>query len=277
MTHDDISKTPDSPLASIYSNGTYFSDASRHSEDAEFKAGNFLSLLTAWVEEEKIEIRSIVDVGCGTGDVLKTIVENLQKKNLPIDWAKGYDVSPHVVNIVKGEIEFVHADFSTSPEFADLVTLFDVIEHVPNPIDYLKEVAKRCKYVGLNIPLDNSLNVALRNMFHSKIHNPGHIIFLDIVGALNTLAFSGLRVICYKYSFGFMASSARRSRMARIAFPFRYFLSLLNPWLLSKSFGGASLLVIAATPIGTGETVVSLPSSIPTRKVARSLNALIHE
>jgi hypothetical protein len=136
-----------------------------------------------------------------------------------------------------------------------LVTLFDVIEHVPAPIDFVKAVAQRSRLIGLHIPLDDSWNAAARDLFRSKVKDPGHLIFVDVAGALNVVALSGLRVLDYDYTFGFEAPSGRATRLARVAAPLRSTLARLNPWLMSKTLGGASLMVVALTPRGALDQV----------------------
>lgn len=251
-------KSEDSVLAThavkAYSSGQYFEDGLRHSEDAKFKADNFLALFLPFAARNNLIVNSLVDVGCGSGDILNLIKKSFDLHGYEQSKLKGYDVSPHVEDIAIEKIDFICGDFYESGDFVDMVTLFDVFEHVPDPIDFIKKISLKCKYMAFNIPLDNSLNVALRNMFKSKLQNPGHLIFLDTVFALNLLAMSGLNVVDYAYAFGFHAPSGRRTMLAKLLFPLRYITAKLSPWLLSKTFGGASLMVIAVTPVGRRES-----------------------
>jgi hypothetical protein len=128
-----------------------------------------------------------------------------------------------------------------------------VVEHVPDTIAFIRSVSQRCKIIGFHIPLDYSLNVALRNLFRAKLQNPGHLMFLDVVSALNLLTVSGLRVVDYEYTFGFMAPSGHSTILSKLVFPLRYLFAKASPWLLSRTLGGASLIVVAMTPNGLGE------------------------
>jgi len=166
---------------------------------------------------------------------------------------KAYDVSPHVNNITHQGIEYIWGDFCQSDECVDIVTLFDVFEHVPDTIEFIKSVAQRCKFIGFHIPLDNNFNVAMRDGFRWGLHKSGHLLFLDTASALNLLALSGLRVIDYEYTCLF----APCSLLSRLTFPIRYFLIKRNPWLLSKTLGGMSLSVIAITKLGLQEIRLS--------------------
>lgn len=249
MTHDH-QDTPHagSAIVPVYSQGSYFVNAARHREDARFKADNFLRVFRRCRERCGLAVNSLVDVGCGSGDVVKIIADALQAGG-SITF-KGYDVSPHVADVHNEGVQYVHGDFCQSAEFVDLVTLFDVFEHVPDPVDFVTKIAQRCKIVACHIPLDDSWSFAVRNRYRASLHNPGHLIFLDTAAALNLLAFAGLRVVDYEYTFAFLAPSGHRTPLAKIAFPVRYVLARLSPWLLSKTLGGASLMVMALTPAG---------------------------
>ena len=233
-----------------YTRGDYFADPLRHSKYAKSNSNNFLKIFLKFAKHNKLMIRSYIDVGCGSGDTVKIVAESLKENDLALVKVRGYDVSPHVKNIKNEGVEYIHGDFCESDEFVDLVTLFDVIEHVPDPINFIKLVSQRCKIMGLHIPLDYSLSLAMRNKFRSKLRKPGHLIFLDCVSALNLLTFAGLRVIDYKYTFRFFPRLGQRAPFSRILFPFRYVLAKINPYLYSKMFGRANLVVIAITPNG---------------------------
>jgi len=233
-----------------YGEGEYFANPHRHTEDARFKAECFLKLFVPLAQKKKWDIRSYADVGCGSGEVARIVSNGLRQAKFMLDVAKGYDVSPHVAQLRSETVQYVCADFCRTDERVDLVTLFDVFEHVIRPVDFLREVAERARVVALHIPLDKSLNNALRNKYRSLLNDPGHLLFMDSVDALNICAHAGLRVITYEYTFGFRAPSGHRSVLSKIAFPLRVLMSKVSPWLLSRTIGGASLLVVALTPFG---------------------------
>jgi SAM-dependent methyltransferase len=242
--------SPGSIIDSAYSSGQYFEQYDRFNKDAQFKAKCFLKLFLRCRDQIDSSIRSYVDVGCGTGEIVGKVTDLLSEAGVGLTEVKGYDVSSHVKKLKVEGVDFVHGDFCEASEFVDLVTLFDVFEHIPDPISFIKLVAERCKIIGFHIPLDNSLNCAVRNLFSKKLHCPGHLIYMDSVFALNLLSLAGLRVIDYDYTFGFLAPSGHKTMLSKIVFPFRFLMSKISPWLLSKTIGGASLMVIAKTPRG---------------------------
>jgi SAM-dependent methyltransferase len=234
----------------LYSTGTYFDNPDRHSEDARFKADHFTRLLRKVIQQNRYpsEINSYIDVGCGSGAVVKLVSETLKKDGVDLQIVKGYDISPHVQHLRHESIEFHYRDFCQSNEFVDLVTLFDVFEHVPDPIRFIRQVSQRCRLIGFHIPLDHTWSVSLRDAFRSRLENPGHLIFMDTAFALNVITLSGLRVLDYAYTLNHLAPSGRGTLLRKLMLPIRHLIGNASPWLLSKTLGGASLMVIAATP-----------------------------
>ena len=242
----------DSGVAAQYISGAYFQDPGRHGADAKFKAECFMRLFAKNARRiNSAALRSYTDVGCGSGAAVQLIAEALRHNGVPLETVKGYDVSPHVKNLRLPSIQFVHGDFCDTGNYADLVTLFDVVEHVIDPIGFLKKISARCRILGLHIPLDDSLTNTMRDKFRDLIEDPGHLLFLDITRALNLMTLAGLKIIAYDYTFGFLAPSGHASVLSKAIFPLRLLMSKASPWLLSKTLGGASLMVIAAA--GSGE------------------------
>lgn len=254
----------DAPQGSLvdpaYSGGEYFRDAQRHGEDAEFKTRSLLRVLEPYLERSGVRLDSLVDVGCGSGDVVRLLARALRARGQPLAVAKGYDVSPHVEAVRHEGVEFVCGDFCASDESVELVTLCDVFEHIPDPIGFVRSVSQRCRLLCLHIPLDDSLDNALRDRFRAKLAQPGHLVFLDVVSALNLLASAGLRVVAYDYAFQFLAPSGHRSLLSKAVLPLRYLLARLNPWLASKLLGGSSLVALALTPRGLARADRSRPA-----------------
>ena len=237
-----------------YSSGDFF-NSSTGFKDAEFKVKELLSLLEHQKHEHELKIRRIADVGCGRGDTtiqLDKAFNNNTTNNVSIE---GFDVYPEVMSIstTSPNVQFHYQDFCTLPEnneLYDLVVLFDVIEHVPDPISFLKTVSKKTKAVALHIPLDNTWFGWLRLLPRTNLSHPGHLVILDVASALNLLTFAGLRTRDFAFTPVFRAPSGKVTRAQRLLNPFRRLLYALNPYLLHKSLGGVSLIVVAHTPIG---------------------------
>ena len=235
----------------LYSSGKFHEESSKNNNDAKFKSECFTKLLFRILDKYKLKINSYTDVGCGNGQVIKLVRDsyNLKYKK-KLDKICGFDIHPFIKEIRDDEITFVQNDFLESKEYFDLVTLFDVIEHVVSPIDFLKSVSEKSCFIGLHIPLDNNFNIMFRNLFRKKIIHPGHLTCMDSAFALNLITLSGLRIIDYEYTFSFLAPSGYSSFYAKILFPIRYLFAKISPWLMSKTIGGVSIMVLAVTDKG---------------------------
>ncbi len=77
--------------------------------------------------------RSVLEVGCGTGDLL----EHLQPK-----YGCGMDISPLMVRVAKAK--YPHLKFSTSfpKDKFDYIFMSDVIEHLINPLSIFTKISR---------------------------------------------------------------------------------------------------------------------------------------
>jgi len=237
----------------FYTSGQYFAHGSG-SKDARFKVQQLEAILARNDPDRALNIRRVADVGCGTGATTVLMRDMLLKHGYDAAVA-GYDIHPHIDDLPDQEgVTFHRQDFVTlSGESLDLVVLFDVIEHVTDPIGWLREVAQRTRLVALHIPLDASLMLGLRNLWLSNLKRPGHLIVLDVPQALNLLAFAGLRTVDYAYSPGFRAPSGQASTQAKLMFPLRAVLWRLSPYVLQSTLGGVSLTVLAWARAGMSD------------------------
>lgn len=229
----------------MYSEGNYFQDTNRHSEDTKYKVESIKRVLVKYLKDNNIQLLSYADVGCGSGEIIKLLGKELKLDFESLQVLRGFDVSPHVVKFNDEFVKFSCQDFTKTEESFDLVTLNDVFEHVPNPISFLTEVGKRAKYVVMHIPLEDCLSVNMRNLQKRKIKNPGHLVFLNINSAFNLISFSGLKILDYEYSISSINAPSNTVTIGqKITYPFKYVLLKINPYLFSKFFG-ISLIVIA--------------------------------
>lgn len=126
--------------------------------------------------ERKYSSGRLLDMGCGLGLFLK--LWDPQKWEL-----SGMDISKKAVEYAKSEGLNVREDSlekaSFSNDYFDVITMFYVLEHLPNPLKVLKEVRRILKKDGLlvvRVPQSISAERFLkffgvrRNLFHPPMH-----------------------------------------------------------------------------------------------------------
>ena len=101
--------------------------------------------------------RSLVEVGCGDGGLL----EALASRGLG-DSFHGYDISERAVQIASGRpvidrVERFDGELlPVAPATYDVGVLSHVLEHVPNPLPLLRETARACRAVVVEVPLEDN-------------------------------------------------------------------------------------------------------------------------
>jgi SAM-dependent methyltransferase len=232
-----------------YSTGKFQAESDGF-RDAEFKVSELKMLLDASRQFSSLfPLTRVVDVGCGSGHTTLLLQEMCSRIGYSDAIVEGYDVHPDIQGYQGSEkVKFIYGDFCTAnvPLF-DLAVLFDVIEHVPAPIEFLRQVAVRSRFVALHIPLDDSIFSWLRLIPLENLHHPGHLLVMDTATALNVVAIAGLRTLNFHYSPAFQAPTGSDTREQEFIKPLRSLLFRLNPYLLQKMLGGVSLMLLAAS------------------------------
>ena len=230
-----------------YTSGEYFRDPARYGDDATFKVGE-LSRLLQRQPSGSLTIDTFADVGCGSGaaaEMLKGVLSDLGHR---ISEAYGFDISPHVAQLRSERVRLVHGDFCTVGPVVDLVVLFDVIEHVADPSEFLRAVAGRCRWIALHIPLDDTVGNAARDNYLRLMRGGGHITFFNTVSALNLLSAARLQVIDYLHTRPMLPP--RAGLRQRLLHPVRSVFGRLSPGLVAGLLGG-TMMVLVETPKST--------------------------
>ncbi len=95
-----------------------------------------------WLTQQFPEATSLLDVGCGNGDLIKALPATLQRC--------GMDVDQHTLDAAKKDapdIDFSVCDFEglLSLPQSDVITLFHVLEHLAKPGQFLKQLRQLAK------------------------------------------------------------------------------------------------------------------------------------
>lgn len=168
-----------------------------HDEDGGVKAASIAKIVRA----NNISCQKIVDTGCGTGGVLKAL---LQHDIFRDSTAIGYDIAPYAINFAKqrerNNLSFHCSDFLQTNENYDLLLCIDVFEHVDDYIGFLRRLRGRSKYYAFHIPLDINIVGLLRGQHLKQRKEVGHLHYFDQATALATLRDTGFKIIDAQYT-----------------------------------------------------------------------------
>lgn len=185
-------------LRDLYdSNPEYVSrrNASSHSaqqielEVRQFKIPGLVSVIPAGCSYS-----TVMEIGCATGELLAAFPERSS------DGSRvrkiGFDISPLNIQAAKArhpDIDFRAGNFIEATVRADVVILSDILEHVPDDIEFLRSAAQCCQLVLINLPLERSWSNAYRNY---GLQDPsGHLRAYSLQDGLKLIDSAGLRVL----------------------------------------------------------------------------------
>jgi len=128
----------------------------------------------------------VLDVGIGSGEFIETRENTF-----------GYDV-----NLVAKEWLKKKGLWSSNFNAFEAFTFWDVIEHIPNPIDYFDNIKPK-SYLFTSIPVFNDIN----KIRESKHYKPGeHLYYFTRSGFLTWMKTHGFRLL---YSSEFETNAGR--------------------------------------------------------------------
>jgi len=228
------------PQADAHINGEYFKkNPTWHVEYSPWKA----EFIHSFLERRKLYPKTIVDVGCGAGEVLAL----LQKKMAPDCRFWGYDIAAPAIEMAKAKendrLQFALADFGEieTPRF-DFLMALEVIDHVEDYIGFARALRQRAEWKFFSFSLDISVQSALRrHAFTQRRVHHSHLHHFNTQTALATLEYAGYEIVDYFYR----PPNVTISKIATLARPIRKVAFNLNPELAVRLFGGYSLLVLA--------------------------------
>lgn len=229
-------------VQSIYLNGEYLTRNPRwHLEESAWKAVQIRRML----QKNRIAPATVCDVGCGAGEVLRRLQQNLS------DECKlyGYDISPQAIDLARSRanerLHFCLSDLcSVDGAWFDLILALDVIEHVEDYYGFLRLLRAKAHYKMFHIPLDISVQTVFRkNGLLKRRHLHDHLHFFSKETALQALQDAGYEVLDHFYTARTIdLGDALGQRLLRL--PRRFCFALHNE-LTVRVLGGYSLLVLA--------------------------------
>jgi SAM-dependent methyltransferase len=181
----------------LYTSGAYLTrHPGWHAEESPWKAAWVLRLLA----RNRIAPRTICDVGCGVGEVLRLVQAGLEDCT---GW--GYEVSPQALALARSRasarLHFALADIrDDDTAHFDVMLLMDVIEHLEDHLGFLRAVHPRSDYKVLHIPLDISVRTVAAGELIAFRAAYGHLHSFTKETALQMLADAGYEVLDWLYT-----------------------------------------------------------------------------
>jgi SAM-dependent methyltransferase len=230
-----------------YADGSYLrANPDWHVADSAWKARAVFEL----IERRGIAPRSICEVGCGAGEVLRQLRRVIPDSTRFV----GYEISPDAYRLACTRempgLEFRLGDAGEDPAHFDLLLLLDVVEHVPDPVSFLRSLRPKATWAIMHVPLELSLQAVARpgRLLRSR-STLGHLHFFTDELARATIEESGYAMVEVVYTSSGI-DRPPQSRLARAARWPRRFARRFDSSLAARVFGGFALLVLARAADG---------------------------
>jgi SAM-dependent methyltransferase len=225
----------------VYVNGEYLTNNPRwHLDESPFKVSQILRMIA----KNRLQPKSICDVGCGAGEVLKLLHEKMDDACV----FRGYDISPQALEICRSRanerLQFKLGDVSHEEGIVfDLMLVLDVIEHVEDYFGFLTAIRPKSELKIFHIPLDLSVQTVLRKrglLKRRELHR--HLHYFTKETALETLKDSGYELLDYFFtSHSIECGEEIGQKIARLP---RKICFAMHQDLTVRILGGYSLLAL---------------------------------
>jgi SAM-dependent methyltransferase len=226
----------------LYTGGTYLrQNPLWHADESPFKVKQIVQMLN----KNNLSPRTICEVGCGAGEVLKLLQEQMEDSCR----FSGYDISPQALDICSSKsnerLQFKLADLSQEedPRF-DLLLVLDVVEHIQDYFGFLKGIRPKADLKLFHFPLDLSVQAVIRERgLLTRRDLYGHIQYFTKETALATLKDTRYEILDYFYTP--RCIELAKQAIQKIAVLPRKICFALHRDLTVRILGGYSLLVLA--------------------------------
>ena len=212
-----------------------------HTDESPFKVKQLLKMF----RQDGLHLENICEVGCGAGEVLKLLQEQMDDKCS--FW--GYDISPQALEMCRGKanqrLQFKLGDVSREEDaFFDLILVLDVIEYVEDYLGFLEAIRPKSDLKIFHFPLDLSVQaLARRRGLLTRRELYGHIQYFTKETALATLEDLHYEILDYFYTP--RCIELAKQMIQKVAVLPRMLCFALHQDLTVRILGGYSLLVLA--------------------------------
>jgi 2-polyprenyl-3-methyl-5-hydroxy-6-metoxy-1,4-benzoquinol methylase len=195
----------------------------------------------------------VIDVGCGSG----VFLDELKKQG----WEKtfGIDFNPYACELAQKKGHQIYQEplkkIKEKNESFDVVTAFQVIEHVPDALEFIKEVVKPGGLVVISTPNYKSF---MRNLEWNLLNMPPHHVSLFTAESFESMAKIlgfNLKEVAYEplssqHQQAYLATKMNfLPKILKLRSLGKKIASLVKiPAFLRKNLHGESLLITLETP-----------------------------
>ena len=225
-----------------YVDGQYYeSHPTFHVEDSPWKARQIARM----VDAHHLSLKSVCEIGCGAGAILSQV----QLLYPHIDLLHGYEISPQGYELAlqrqNEKLQFFNRTlFVEQNAHYDLLLCIDVLEHVDDYFQFLRELRRYADHFIFHFPLDMNVQMVLRAEPIRRVRESvGHVHYFSKDTALAALQDTGYQVKDWFYTPN--AIDRPKTLNAKLAKLPRQLASLLSLELTARVLGGYSLLVYA--------------------------------
>jgi hypothetical protein len=170
---------------------------------AVYKSTLLFNSFSQYIFGEIGTINTYADIGGCFGFGANAMAYHIAKHQGSIPKTMVFELSPGFLDIGKilfAHIDFVDADFTKwegNVKIFDLVTLFDVVEHIVDPQPFLQALATRSKYVMLKTPMETpgEWRPSKPPIGYGDSHPDGHVNFFTPKAYEKLLEDSGLEIV----------------------------------------------------------------------------------
>ena len=225
-----------------YNDGSYLlKNPTWDVEDSPWKVKKIIEL----INKNNISPKSIVDIGCGAGEIIKLIWKHYNGEVQCF----GYEISENAYNICKekneNNLNYIFGDLFNSKKKFSLLLMIDVFEHVSDYLGFLKKGKNYSEYKIFHIPLDMTVSSVLRvKPIQNARNKVGHLHYFSKETALASLEDTGYEIIDYEYTAGSIEIHYPNITTKLMSIP-RKILFKISEDYAARLLGGFSLLVLA--------------------------------
>jgi SAM-dependent methyltransferase len=169
-----------------------------HTGESPWKARGVLQML----QRNHVSPRRIGEVGCGTGEVLRQLQDQMDGSCSFL----GYDISPDAIQLSESRhnarLQCRVGDIASEPDAGfDVLLVLDVVEHQENYFQFLRDIKPLAPYKLFHTVLDLSSQAVARKdglmKFRRDLHDL-HFFTKDLF--LQALRAEGYQVIDFSYA-----------------------------------------------------------------------------